>query len=294
MKILFIGTVKFSYFALKNIIDSGENIAGVITSEDDKLNSDFFDLVPLCKKNNIPFLLERDINSLKSFKWIKSICPDVIFCFGWSRLLKKDILNFPKLGVIGYHPSLLPKNRGRHPLIWALALGLNETGSTFFIMDEGADTGDIISQKKVKISPSDNAQTLYEKMITISKSQIKEIIYKLKKNDLNKRLQKDYSSNYWRKRKKNDGQIDWRMSANSIHNLVRALHKPYPGAIFNFNDKEYLVWETKVLVSKKYRNFEPGKIIHDKSKFPIVVCGEDAIRLIQVEPKIDLSKQEYL
>jgi methionyl-tRNA formyltransferase len=294
MKILFIGTVKYSFFALKNIIDLGENIVGVITSEDNKLNSDFLNLVPLCKKNNIPFLLEKDVNSKSSLKWIKSISPDVIFCFGWSRLLKKDILNFPKLGVIGYHPSLLPENRGRHPLIWALALGLNETGSTFFIMDEGADTGDIVNQKKVKISAHDNAYTLYEKMIKISKSQIKEIINKLKKEKLNKLVQKEMSSNNWRKRTKIDGQIDWRMSASNIHNLVRALYRPYPGAHFLYEDKEYKVWKTKVLASNKYKNFEPGKIINDKSRFPIVVCGQDAIKLVQIEPKINLSKQEYL
>ena len=84
---------------------------------------------------------------------------------------------------------------------------------------------------------------------------------------MNKRLQKDYSSNYWRKRKKNDGQIDWRMSANSIHNLVRALHKPYPGAIFNFNDKEYLVWETKVLVSKNIEILNQKKLFMINQNF---------------------------
>ena len=81
--------------------------------------------------------------------------------------------------VIGYHPFFCQKTE-EDILLFGLFLGLNETDQSF-IMDEGADTGDIISQKKVKTSPSDNAQTLYEKMITISKSQIKEIIYKLKK-----------------------------------------------------------------------------------------------------------------
>ena len=90
-----------------------------------------------------------------------SLAPDVIFCFGWSRLIKKTLLNIAPLGVIGFHPALLPANRGRHPLIWSLILGLKESGSTFFFMDEGADSGDILSQLNVSISEMDDAGTLY-------------------------------------------------------------------------------------------------------------------------------------
>ena len=84
-------------------------------------------------------------------KWIQDLNPDLIFCLGWSSLLKRSTLDIPKFGVIGYHPSLLPKNKGRHPIIWALALGLKETGSTFFLMNEGVDTGKIINQKRLKL-----------------------------------------------------------------------------------------------------------------------------------------------
>ena len=78
-----------------------------------------------------------DVNSKDNYNWIKSLNPDIIFCFGWSNLLKKDILTLAPMGVLGFHPSKLPQNRGRHPLIWALALGLKKSASTFFFMDEG-------------------------------------------------------------------------------------------------------------------------------------------------------------
>ena len=82
------------------------------------------------------------------------------------------MLTLPSLGLVGYHPALLPQNRGRHPIIWALALGLEETGSTFFFMDEGADTGDILSQRRVPITPEDDAGTLYDKLTTTALDQI--------------------------------------------------------------------------------------------------------------------------
>lgn len=83
------------------------------------------------------YIYSIDINDNSSVKFIRECNPDIIYCFGWSQLIKSEILNIPKLGVIGNHPAELPKNRGRHPIIWALALGLKQTASTFFIMNEG-------------------------------------------------------------------------------------------------------------------------------------------------------------
>ena len=160
MKILFIGTVEFSYKALKKLIELNAEIVGVCTKKKSDFNSDFVDLTSLCKNAIIPFKYIDDINSNENIDWIRSLSPDIIFCFGWSNLIKKDLLSLPKMGVVGYHPALLPKNRGRHPLIWALALGLNVSGSTFFFMTEGADDGDILSQEKVKILYEDDAKSL--------------------------------------------------------------------------------------------------------------------------------------
>ena len=132
MKILFIGCVKFSYECLKALIKDEANIIGICTLKESNFNSDFFDLSSLAKSNNIPFKYTKDINESINIRWIKSLDPDIIFCFGWSKILKKDILEIAPYGVVGYHPAYLPMNRGRHPIIWALVLGLKKTASTFF------------------------------------------------------------------------------------------------------------------------------------------------------------------
>jgi len=149
MKILFIGTVEFSKIALKKLIELNAQIVGVCTKEKSEFNSDFADLRPLCEKNKIPYKFTDNVNSKDNCDWIKSFNPDIIFCFGWSNLLKKNILTLAPMGVLGFHPSELPKNRGRHPLIWALVLGLKKSASTFFFMNEGIDSGEILSQKKL-------------------------------------------------------------------------------------------------------------------------------------------------
>ena len=182
MKILFIGSVYLSEKILEKLLLINENIVGVISKDSSKFNSDFKDISFLAKKNKIAFHNTKNINSIKTISWIKNITPDIIFCFGWSDLLKSEILNIPNMGVLGYHPSLLPFNRGRHPLIWAKILGLKKTGSTFFFMDEGADTGDILSQKEFKITFEDNAHSIYNKMVEVATSQVLEFLPHLKNN----------------------------------------------------------------------------------------------------------------
>ena len=184
MKIILIGTVEFSKEMLETLIENNSKIEAVITSTDSKINSDYYDLKPLCIKNDIPCHITDDINSNRTIGLIKSYEADVIYCFGWSRLLKKDLISLPPLGVIGYHPTDLPNNRGRHPIIWALVLGLKETASTFFIMNEEADSGDIVSQVKVKIDGSDNATSLYKKLSSTAREQVIEITNNLKQLDL--------------------------------------------------------------------------------------------------------------
>ena len=191
--------VEFSKKTLEKLIDLNVHVVGVCTKKMSTFNSDFSNVTPVCKKNKIPIKYVKDINSKENIEWIKSLAPDIIFCLGWSRLIKKDLLNY-KNGIIGYHPTALPMNRGRHPIIWALALGLKQSGSTFFFMNENADSGEIISQKIFNIENNDDACSLYQKIINISKIQLKDIIMNLKKNKIIRIPQNNDLSNYWRKR----------------------------------------------------------------------------------------------
>jgi methionyl-tRNA formyltransferase len=292
MRILFIGTVIFSKNILDEIIKSKNKIVGVIGGKKTKFNSDYCDLVKYSKFKKIDSIYAENINSNKILKWVKKKKPDIIFCIGWSRLLKKQILNIAPKGVIGYHPSDLPKNRGRHPIIWSLALGLKNIGSCFFYMDEAADTGRIISKKKIKIKKNFNSYLVYKKLIQVGKQQIREIMLKIENNKLKSSPQKKSQSNNWRKRSEIDGKIDWRMDAKNINNLVNALTKPYPGAYFLFNEKKIVVWRSKV-INFNIKNFEPGKIIQHKNNL-LIKCGNKALQLINFHPKINLNKIKYL
>lgn len=293
MRVVFIGAVEFSRRALERVLTTPAQVVGVCTLENSTFNADHCDLRSVCESRGIDWAYAPDVNSEATLAWIRERSPDVIFCFGWSRILRRPLLDAAPLGVVGFHPAALPANRGRHPLIWALALGLDRTASTFFFMDERADGGDLLSQRTITIEPADNAGSLYEKVTLCALEQISEFVPALAAGNHIRVPQDDSRANVWRKRGRADGQIDWRMSARSIHNLVRALAKPYVGAHFRRGEADIKIWKAE-MVSGTPANFEPGRVIESPASIPVIACGENAVRLLHCEPAVQLLPGEYL
>lgn len=296
MKIIFIGTVESSRHAFIKLIELNVEVVGVITKRMSTFHSDFADLTEVCEKNNIPIYYAKDINQEECVRWVKDKKSDVLFCFGWSQLIKEPLLSLAPLGVIGFHPALLPKNRGRHPIIWALALGLDKTGSTFFFMDGGADSGDILSQVEISIEYSDNATTLYNKVTKSALKQIENFLPALIKNSYERVPQDHSKATYWRKRMYNDGLIDWRMPARGIYNLVRALSCPYVGAHAIYKSKECKIWSVSEVNGHHPNNIEPGKVIevNKEDNTFTVKCGIDSITVVEHELISPPEIGEYL
>ena len=299
MKIVLVGNIYFSYSLLKTIFNfNSKYVIGVITNKNKK-KSDYFDLTEFCKKKKIPYILTNNINSKNNFNWIKRQRPDLICCFGWSQLIRNKILNLARMGSIGYHPAQLPKNRGRHPIIWTLVLGMKFAYSTFFFMTNKADFGKVISKKKLKVYRFDNSWKLYNRLMKIASSQLIHILKKINRRSAfyknkSKTISPSKNQNFWRKRDYNDGKIDWRMNGTSIDNLVRALDKPFPGSHFIFKNKIYKVWKIKFKKRKDLKNIEPGKVIGLNKKKPEIKCEHGSIIIKKMSPSLKLKIGDYL
>lgn len=292
IKIVFFGEINFSAEILKFLINKNFNIVGVITRNKSK-NHDFKDLSLICKKNNIPYKYKTNKNNKIIVQWLKTNKLDLIICIGWNEIIKKEIFNLSKMGSIGYHPTEIPKNRGKHPIIWSLVLGLKNSYSTFFHLTSKVDSGHIISQEKILIKKHYYAKDLYNQLIKKAKQQILKILLN-KKSLCNKKKIVEKTSNYWRKRRYIDGKIDWRMSADHIRNLVRGLNDPYPNAFFTYKNKEYFVKKVNVKENRD-KNIEPGKIIKNNKGTKIIKCGVNAIELLIVKPNLKIfGKDNYL
>ena len=179
-------------------------------------------------------------------------------------------------------------------MVWALALGLSETASTFFMINASADKGDIISQRKISISYEDDARSLYNKVMEAAVEQEIELVNALKNNTVEYVSQSFDEGNSWRKRGVNDGNIDWRMSSKCIYNLVRSLTKPYVGAHFLLKDNQYKVWKVQEIDTSGFEHFEPGKVLGVNDDGTIdIKTGENGVRLIEFDA-VTIKKGEYI
>lgn len=245
MRILFVGAVEFSEFCIGQMVQCGAHIIGVVTQDRPGINTDYVDLGKTAAVYGIPCYRIRKVSEPHVVELIRQLNPDVIFVLGFSQLVPKAILDLPPKGVIGCHSTLLPMGRGRHPLIWALVKGLEESGTTFLYLDDGVDSGDIIMQKRFTIELEDDARTLYEKDKACAAAIIRELLPLLERGIAPRVPQDRSSATYWPKRTYRDGIIDWSRPAIDIYNLIRALTRPYPGASTYLGRCEMKVWKVK-------------------------------------------------
>ena len=276
-RVLFIGGVKFSERLVRELHRGPLELVGICTTSR-PFGSDALDLGPLAAELKVDVRDTQEVNHRETIAWMRERSPDLIVCAGWSRLLGDELLRLAPLGVLGYHPAALPRNRGRHPIIWTLVLGLPEAGSTFFLMDSGADSGPIVSQRSIPIHPTETAGSLYTRLNDVAEEQLGEICAEIARTGgLTSHPQDHAQATYWRKRTAQDGLVDWRMSATNIDRLVRALCPPYPGAEFSIDDARVRIVSCELLEGPA--DLEPGRVIDVDDIEATVMTGDGALRL---------------
>jgi methionyl-tRNA formyltransferase len=288
MRIVFVGAVEFSRYCLEAVLKNGGDVVAVLTlpKEHAGFHSDYADLSDVAIQHGITVYRLNNINNAENVKLIQSLSPDIIFVFGWSQLISKRILDIPPMGCIGTHPALLPRNRGRHPIVWALAEGLEESGLTFFYLDEGADSGDILCQRPFPITREDDARALYEKIKGLASEAIAEFLPKLEQG-IAPRVPQDHSqATYWRKRTGKDGEIDWAAPTVKIYNLIRALARPYVGAHTYAAGRKVTIWRAilpRRPLPTKADGVAPGTVFTTAGKGLAVRTGDGYLKICGYE-----------
>lgn len=285
MKIIFIGAVESSYIFLETLLEKQIKIEKVFTIFDNKYNSDYRDLRPLCQKYNVEVVGIKNINDEENIKIIKEINPDFIFVIGISQLIKKEIIDIPKFGCIGLHPSLLPKNRGRAVLPWTILNEEKETGLTLFKIDEGTDSGDILVQEKIKISEREDSNTLYQKILLAIKKVIEENIENILTQEITYKKQLEEEATYCAIRTMEDGEIDWSKSAKDIDKLIRATTKPYPGAYTYHKGEKLIIWTSEIVEKDNWSALSGQRVEILKGQGVKVKTGNGILLIKDIEYK---------
>ncbi len=277
MKVVVFAYHDIGCIGVKALLKANFEIEAIFTHVDTPGENHFFGSVAhIAAERGIPVFAPEEVNHPLWIERIRQMKPDMIFSFYYRNLLCDDILSGASQGGFNLHGSLLPKYRGRTPLNWVLANGESETGVTLHRMTARADAGNIIAQNKIAIDTDDTALTLHKKLCDLTELLLGETLPNMLTGRFQEQPQDITQGSYFGQRKPEDGLINWDLTASQIHNLVRAVSEPWPGAFCYVGTQKFIIWSAKVHESPA--GVRPGTIL---SINPLLVaCGRGVLEII--------------
>lgn len=279
MKILFMGTPDFAAASLKTLIDSGKNVAGVV-SQPDKPKGRGHKLVPTDVKvialdNNIPVYQPEQIKNGELMPVLEEIKPDVTVVVAYGKILPEYVLSYPKYGCVNVHASLLPKYRGAAPIQWAIINGEKVTGVTTMLMDKGLDTGDMLLSSETEIGEYESAEQLFDRLAQIGGELLIKTLDDMENGAVEPKKQDDSKSCYAPLIKRETGVIDWTKSAKEISKLICGMNS-WPLASTTYNGGTLKIAEARVCADTSDK--AAGTILSlEKGRGLKVACGEGTL-----------------
>ena len=232
---------------LKALLSAGIQVDLVFTHQDDPNENVWFGSVAkLCTEKNIPYVTPNSNQLVNFIPKIQALAPDYIFSFYYRFMIPEQILSCAKIAALNMHGSLLPKYRGRAPVNWAILHGETETGATLHVMEAKPDAGDIVGQAAVSIGSDETATDVFSKVSKAAVSVIDQTLPSLLKGIVPRKPNELQKGSYFGGRKPADGQILWNQTAKQVHDLVRAVAPPYPGAFTAHDGKTMIVARTSL------------------------------------------------
>lgn len=286
MRLVFMGTPDFASSSLEALLRSDDSIVGVVTQPDrPKGRGQILTASPvklLAQRAQIPLLQPLKMKDPEFLHALAGWSPDLIAVAAFGRILPPAILSLPPRGCINVHGSLLPKYRGAGPIQWAIVNGETETGITTMLMDEGMDTGAMLLQEALPITPDDTAGTLSPRLAALGGRLLVETIARLKAGTLVPRPQDSSRATLAPLLKKEDGAIDWALPATALANRVRGL-SPWPGAHIRLaGGDRWTIWRALALPGPVTE--PPGVIVAITNEAIHVATGDGILAVMELQP----------
>ena len=232
---------------LQELLDQEVRVPLVFTHQDDPGESRWFGSVKeLAERRGVKVVMPDDPNSIEWLAEGRRARPDFVFSFYYRHMLNAAWLDLPKRGALNMHGSLLPKYRGRAPVHWAIIRGETVTGASLHYMLEKPDAGALVDQQSVPIGANDTALEVSQRVADAAQTVLRRSLPKLIAGNAPARPLDLAQGSYFGRRRPEDGRIDWRAGAPAIHDLVRAVAPPFPGAFTEVDGQRLDVWETRI------------------------------------------------
>jgi len=261
---------------LKTLLSGDVEVPLVVTVPDDPHERQWYaNVAATAQDYGLTVIAPAEANSLELERTLSEIRPDFIFSFYYRALLGAPLLRAARLGALNMHGSLLPKFRGRAPVNWAILKGERETGATLHYMLERADAGDIVDQLAVPILEDDEAREVFAKVTVAAETILARSLPALIEGRAPRRPQPLEPRQYFGRRRPEDGRIDWRWPARQIHDLVRAVAPPFPGAFAQVGAQRWQIHRTRLTGERAAHGTAPRLYAeHGECR---IVCGDGAI-----------------
>lgn len=283
MKVVFLGTPLFAVPVLQAIVKAGHEVLAVVTQPDRPKGRKKVPVPPevkVCAEElNLPVLQFEKIKQPDAVNALSRLHADVWVTAAYGQILSKELLDLPPKGVINAHASLLPFYRGSAPVNWCLIQGETKTGVTTMFTDIGVDDGDIILQREEPIFPEDTTESLLSRLSKVAAALMVETLDLVAKDQAPRTPQQEEMATHYPMLHKQDGLLDFSLSAEKIFNRVRGL-TPWPGAFSVLDGQTYKFASPYVVEAQG----EPGTIlVADDKRGLVIACGENAIGFQEIQ-----------
>jgi methionyl-tRNA formyltransferase len=294
MRIAFIGTGEIGVPTLRALQKSEDELIGVVTQPDKPVGRTQKITAPPIKTvlagSKMSILQPAKIKDPQSIEQIRALAPDVIVVMAYGQILSRAVLEIPKIACLNLHASLLPRWRGAAPIQAAIAAGDRDSGITVIYMDEGLDTGDILLQRKIDISPSDTGGSLHDRLADVAPEALLESLSLLATGNAPRIPQDKSLATNAPKLNREAGRINWNETADGIERKIRA-YNPWPGAFTDVKDRKLKIFAATIVDLRG----KPGEILR-KDRELLVATSDRALALteVQFEGKKRMGAAEFL
>ena len=285
MNLIFCGTPQFAVPTLQELIREGFSIQLVLTNRDEPSGRGYerrpSPVKRVAQEHGLVVFHPARLRDHFTQVFLSSFQPDLIAVVAYGHIFPPWMIDLPRLGCVNLHASLLPRYRGAAPIPWAIIRGEHVTGVSTMKMDPGLDTGDVLLQREIEISDEDTTETLSERMSTLGARLVVETLRGLDRAEIRPRPQQHGLATPAPMLKKEDGQIDWSLTAEEIARRVRGI-RPWPGAYTRFRGKTLHLWAATV-VQPGSGSIEPGVLVTEGERL-WVGCGQStALEILEAQ-----------
>lgn len=288
MKLIFAGTPEFATPALQSLIDSSQHEIVAVYTQPDKpagrgQRMRASPVKQLAEANGISVVQPRSLRNESAINELKRFQPDIMIVVAYGLVLPAAVLAIPVHGCLNVHASLLPRWRGAAPIQRAMLAGDEETGVTIMQMDQGLDTGGMLKLFRVRITDDMTAGALHDELAVLGASALLGVINKIDRGDhLQAVRQDDEQASYAAKLSKLEARINWVLPASQVLRSIKAFN-PWPVAFTSWSGKVLRIWDARI--AEENVTGDPGKLISVSNKRLLVVCGDGALVLLEVQPE---------